>query len=141
MLDMASDPQGSPLPPSDPPTEDMGAPAPPEAPAGYDVVQEVEQAACAGAILAKSFATGDPSQVSAENFKAAAAGVQALLEGLSKYSPPAPPVDPNKEQADRTKAAGAVLQDNQHADQMRVQLELGKQREGRPPGPAKPARD
>lgn len=145
---MAADPQGpaydAAQPPLGPPDAQMQgqvppAPTEPDTPdVGIDLETEAEQAISAGLTLCKAYGTGTPEQIDTARFKEACEGVKALFEGLAKYAPPAPQVDPNKVQADHTKAASAVLQDGQHSDQMRVQLETSKQREGRPSGPAKP---
>lgn len=142
---MAAEPQGPAYDAQEPPLTGVGDPmqgtAAPEVPEPSEadpVVDEVRRAAVAGAQLCKAFATGQPEQIDTARFKESAEGVRQLLEGLAKYSPPAKPEDPNAVLKDRTDAAKAVLQDQQHADQMAVQLETARQREGRPSGQAKP---
>lgn len=103
-----------------------------------DVAEEVTQAIYAGCVLVKAYAEGQPEQINVANYKDAAQGVQALLLGLAAIKPPTPPVDPNLAQKDATDSAKAVLQDEQHRESTEAQLELGKRREGRPSGPAKP---
>lgn len=142
---MAAEPQGpaydaaqEPLAPSGAPTQEM-APAAPEQPqAAIDLETEAAQAISAGLTLCKAFGTGKPEQIQPEAFKAIAEGVRALFEGLAKYAPPAPPLDPNVVQKDNTEAAKAALQDDQKDRELALQEKLGARREGRPSGPAKP---
>lgn len=159
---MAADPmQGpagpalSPLPPEEAPVEGQVPPeeaAPPEGlldPGALaadvdsggehdDVAEEVTQFIYAVCIQGKAFATGEPTGIDTAKVKDAASAVQALCLGLAAIAPPTPPSDPNLERRDQTDSAKAVLQDQQHEEQVKAQLELGKRREGRPSGPAKP---
>lgn len=136
---------GAPLPPDagqiDPqaPPDPQAAPAAPEPALPHvDIEQDVKQAIVAGTVAAKAFATGQPDGIDVGKYREAMQGVQAGLVGLAAIRPPTRSVDPNAMQADATRAAAAVLQDHQHQDQMRVQLETASRREGRPSGQTKP---
>lgn len=155
---MAADPMQEPMlspeEPVEPVAEGYGPPAPEEPPEpitaealegdvdeGHendDIAEEVEQAIFAGCTQAKAFAEGKPEQINPDSYKTIMAGIQAGCLALAAIRPPTPALDPNAVMQDQTKAAGAVLQDQQAEEQVKAQLTLGKQREGRPSGPAKP---
>lgn len=140
---VSPDPPGGPAGP-DPSAGIAGGPMDPQAlEAGMEdvhdmVADDVAQAIMAGCIQAKAFAEGDPQSIDPAAYKDVAQGVNLLLLGLAAIKPPAPVLDPNVVAKDATTSASAVLQDQQAAEARKVQLELGKQRQGRPSGQSKP---
>jgi hypothetical protein len=144
---VAADPTQEPAAyaPADAPPEEQAPPAEQAAPAetpsspGRDaMLQDIERATCAGAQFALAAATGKPEQIDPGQYAEMMKGVLAGAQAHAVLDPPEKPLDPNAEGQQRLDASRALLQDKQHADEMDVQRETARRREGRPSGPAKP---
>jgi hypothetical protein len=103
-----------------------------------DVLQGVRAATQGAADLALATATGEPEQIDVQALDAAMSAVLKGCQAIAALDPPAQPLSPRDQLQNHLDANKALLQDHQHAEQMRVQEETAKQREGRPQGPAKP---
>jgi hypothetical protein len=123
------------VPEGQPPSPEEMAPEPSP---HDDVLQQVKAATEAAAINALAFGTGKPEQIDVQSLDAAMGAVLKGCQAIALLDPPAKPLAPADELRGQLDANKALLQDHQHAEQMRVQEETARQREGRPQGPAKP---
>jgi hypothetical protein len=121
--------------------EDQVAPAEQAAPEPSphdDVLQRVKAATQGAADLALATATSEPEQIDVQALDAAMGAVLKGCQAIAALDPAAQPLSPRDQLQIQLDSNRALLQDHQHAEQMRVQEETAKQREGRPQGPAKP---
>jgi hypothetical protein len=103
-----------------------------------DVLERVKAATQGAADLALATGTGEPEQIDVQALDAAMSAVLKGCQAIAVLDPPAQPLSPRDQLQNQLDANKALLQDHQHAEQMRVQEETARQREGRPQGPAKP---
>jgi hypothetical protein len=122
-------PEGQP-----PPAEETA----PEASPHDDVLERVKAATQGAADLALATGTGEVEQIDVQALDAAMSAVLKGCQAIAVLDPPPQPLSPRDQLQNQLDANKALLQDHQHAEQMRVQEETAKQREGRPQGPAKP---